>query len=90
VLLALVELDPKNPAIKPLVRTIMDGAPRDPVLGHPRELLLAARADHVREGGRGRRASVTVALAGKDLLTGPLAGKQKLRVVTQPLPAQPS
>jgi len=48
-----------------------------------------ARADHVREGGRGRRA-VGDGLRSPARISSPARwrGKQKLRVVTQPLPAQ--
>ena len=88
VLLGLVELDPKNAAIKPLVQRADEAAPRDAVLGHARELLLAARADDVREDGR-RHAAVgrDPARAARTSCPATLAGKQKLRVVTAPLTA---
>jgi alpha-2-macroglobulin len=88
VLLALVELDPKNPAIKPLVRTLMTARRATRAWDtHANFYSLLALTTYAKAAA-GASPSVTVALAGKDLLTGPLTGKQKLRVVTQPLPAQ--
>ncbi|HEX3475699.1 MAG TPA: MG2 domain-containing protein [Kofleriaceae bacterium] len=88
VLLGLVELDPKNPAIKPLVRTLMAARRATHYWDtHANFYSLLALTTYARAFA-GSSPSVTVQLAGKDLVTGTLAGKQKLRVVTAPLPAQ--
>ncbi|MEO7730690.1 MAG: hypothetical protein ABIY55_06940, partial [Kofleriaceae bacterium] len=88
VLLALVELDPKNPAIKPLVRTLMTARRATRYWDtHANFYSLLALTTYAKTFA-GTAPSVTVQLAGKELINGTLAGKQKLRVATAPLPAQ--
>ena len=87
VLLGLVELDPKNAAIKPLVQTLMKArrATRywDTHANFYSLLSLTTYAKSV----AGNAPSVSVQLAGKEIVSGSLTGKQKMRVVTAPLPA---
>lgn len=87
VLAALVELDPKNAVIKPLVATIMrhrhTGALYDTQSNLYELVALSAYAKTV----TGAPPSVTVELGGKAILTGALAGKQRIRVASAPLPA---
>jgi uncharacterized protein YfaS (alpha-2-macroglobulin family) len=87
VLSGLVELDPKNAAVKPLVRTLMKH--RHSVAYYDTQsnlyslLALTAYARTV----AGTPPSVTVELAGTPLVSGTLAGKQRIRVASAPLPA---
>jgi len=86
VLAALVELDPKNAAVKPLVHTVMKH--RQEVRYYDTQtnlyalLALTAYARTV----AGTPPSVTVERAGTQLVSGSLGGKQRIRVATVPLP----
>ncbi len=86
VLLGLVELDPTNPAIKPLVQTVMKHRRLtsywDTHSNFYSLLALTAYAQSV----TGKSPSVAVQLSGKDLIQATtLAGKHKMRVVAVPL-----
>jgi uncharacterized protein YfaS (alpha-2-macroglobulin family) len=87
VLSALVELDPKNAAVKPLVRTIMKNRRAVRWWDTQSNLYSLLALSQYAKAVAGAPPSVTVALADKNLVTGTLAGKQKLRVVSAPLPA---
>ena len=85
VLLGLVELDPKNAAIKPLVQVLMKQRRATRYWDtHANFYSLLALTTYAKSVA-GASPSVSVQLAGKDLVSGTLAGKQKLRVVTAPL-----
>lgn len=87
VLSALVELDPKNPAIKPLVRAVMKNRRSSTYLDTQENLYsLLALTSYARTAA-GTPPSVTVALGGKQLMSATLGGKQRLRVVTVPFTA---
>jgi uncharacterized protein YfaS (alpha-2-macroglobulin family) len=87
VLWALVELDPKNAAIKPLVGVVMKNRRAirywDTQSNLYSLLALTAYARTVANSP----ASVTVDLGGTPVITGALSGKQRIRVATVPLPA---
>jgi hypothetical protein len=86
VLSALLELDPKNAAIRPLVRTLMKH--RRTADYHDTQsnlyalLALTAYARTV----SGTPTSVKIEQAGTPLLSGALIGKQRMRVAAVPLP----
>ncbi|HEX7699247.1 MAG TPA: hypothetical protein VF403_00910, partial [Kofleriaceae bacterium] len=83
--LGLVELDPKNPAIKPLVQVLMKQRRATRYWDtHANFYSLLALTNYAKAFA-GTSPSVTVQLAGKELMSGTLAGKQKLRLVTTPL-----
>jgi hypothetical protein len=85
VLLGLVELDPKNAAIKPLVQVLMKQRRATRYWDtHANFYSLLALTTYAKTVA-GTSPSVSVQLAGKDLISGALAGKQKLRVITTPL-----
>jgi alpha-2-macroglobulin len=85
VLLGLVELDPKNAAIKPLVQVLMKQRRATHYWDtHANFYSLLALTSYAKAFA-GTSPSVTVQLAGKELISGTLAGKQKLRLVTTPL-----
>jgi hypothetical protein len=87
VLLGLVELDPKNAAIKPLVRVLMKQRRATRYWDtHANFYSLLALTTYAKTVA-GTSPSVSIQLAGKELVSGTLSGKQKLRVVTAPLPA---
>jgi alpha-2-macroglobulin len=85
VLSALVELDPKNAAIKPLVRSIMKNRRTVDWWDTQSNLYSLLALSQYAKSVAGGPPSVTVAFADKNLVTGTLAGKQKLRVITTPL-----
>ncbi len=85
VLSALVELDPKNPAVKPLVRTIMKNRRKVRWWDTQSNLYSLLALSSYAKSVAGAPPSVTVALGDKNLVSGALAGKQKLRVITTPL-----
>jgi alpha-2-macroglobulin len=87
VLSALVELDPKNAAIKPLVRTIMKNRRTVEWWDTQSNLYSLLALSQFAKSVAGAPPSVTVGFGDKNLVTGTLAGKQKLRVVTVPLAA---
>jgi uncharacterized protein YfaS (alpha-2-macroglobulin family) len=85
VLLGLVELDPKNAAIKPLVQTLMKARRATTYWDtHANFYSLLALTSYAKTVS-GTAPSVALQLAGKDLMSATLGGKQKLRVVTAPL-----
>ena len=87
VLDTLVELDPRHDAIPALVRAVMKHRRATPYLDTQENLYsLLAFAGYARTVA-GQPPSVTVELGGAPLLAGTLAGKQRLRVATAPLPA---
>jgi len=87
VLQALVELSPKNAAIKPLVRTIMKNRRKVEWWDTQSNLYSLLALSSYAKSVAGTPPSVTVAFGDKNLVSGTLAGKQKLRVITMPLTA---
>jgi hypothetical protein len=84
VLLGLVELDPKNPAIKPLVATLMKARRATRYWDtHANFYSLLALTTYAKAFA-GTSPSVAIQIAGKDVLSATLAGKQKLRILTVP------
>jgi uncharacterized protein YfaS (alpha-2-macroglobulin family) len=84
---ALVELDPKNEAIKPVVRAVMKNRRSSTYLDTQENLYsLLALTSYARTAA-GTPPSVVVALGGKQLMSATLGGKQRLRVVTVPFTA---
>ncbi|MEJ7604112.1 MAG: alpha-2-macroglobulin family protein [Kofleriaceae bacterium] len=87
VLAALVELEPKHPAVKPLVHAIMKqrriGQDLDTQENLYSLLALASYAKTISS----QPPTVALSLGGTPLWSGTLAGKQRIRVVTAPLPA---
>ncbi|MBA3457866.1 MAG: hypothetical protein H0T42_32585 [Deltaproteobacteria bacterium] len=87
VLSALVELDPKNAAIKPLVRAVMKNRRSAAYLDTQENLYsLVALTSYARTAA-GTPPSVAIELAGKQLLSATLGGKQRMRVVSVPFTA---
>ena len=87
VLSALVELDPKNPAIAPLVGTVMKHRHGDDYYDTQSNLYsLLALTAYARTLSP-TPSSATVQFGGAPLLSGPLTGKQRIRSITAPLPA---
>lgn len=85
VLGALVELEPKHPAIKPLVRVIMKKRRTLDYWDTQQNLYsLLALSEYAKAQG-GKTPSVTVALGDQELTSGQLSGKQRMKVVTAPL-----
>lgn len=85
VLGALVELDAKNAAIKPLVRVIMKKRRTLDYWDTQQNLYsLLALSEYARAQG-GKTPSVTVALGDQELTSGALSGKQRMKVVTAAL-----
>lgn len=87
VLAALVELDPKNEAIKPLVRTLMKHRRADPYGDTQSNLYGLLALSAYARSVTGAPSSVTVEVGGTPLVSGALAGKQRMRVASMPLPA---
>jgi alpha-2-macroglobulin len=87
VLSALVELSPKHAAIKPLVRTIMKNRRTVEWWDTQSNLYSLLALSSYAKSVAGSPPSVTIALSDKNLVSGALAGKQKLRVVSVPLTA---
>jgi len=84
VLLGLVELDPKNTAIKPLVATLMKARRATRYWDtHANFYSLLALTTYAKAFA-GSSPSVAIQIAGKDVLSATLAGKQKLRILTVP------
>jgi uncharacterized protein YfaS (alpha-2-macroglobulin family) len=87
VLAALVELDPKNPAVQPLVRIIMKHRRSLDYWDTQQNLYsLLALTTYARSSSV-KPPSVDVLLGDQTLLTGALSGKQRMRVVKVALPA---
>jgi uncharacterized protein YfaS (alpha-2-macroglobulin family) len=76
VLSALVELDPKNTAVKPLVRTIMKNRRKVRWWDTQSNLYSLLALSSYAKSVAGAPPSVTVALGDKNLVSGALAGKQ--------------
>jgi alpha-2-macroglobulin len=87
VLSALVELSPKHAVIKPLVRSIMKNRRTVEWWDTQSNLYSLLALSSYAKAQAGSPPSVTIALGDKNLVTGTLTGKQKLRVVTVPLAA---
>jgi len=87
VLLGLVELDPKSAAIKPLVQTLMKQRRLTKYWDtHANFYSLLALTTYAKAFA-GTSPSVAIQIAGKEVLSTKLAGKQKLRILTLPLAA---
>ncbi len=87
VLAALVELDPKNEAIKPLVRAVMKHRRMTDYIDTQGNLYsLLALTGYARTVA-GAAPSVAIELATTKLIAGSLAGKQRMRVAQVALPA---
>jgi uncharacterized protein YfaS (alpha-2-macroglobulin family) len=85
VLSALVELDPKNAAIKPLVHALMKHRHTTRWYDTQSNLYsLLALTSYARTVSRAP-SSVTVELGGAAILSGALSGKQRIRAATVPL-----
>ena len=87
VLSALVELDPRNPAIKPLVRTLMKHRHTEAYYDTQSNLYSLLALTAYARTVSGTPPSVTVERAGTSLVSGALGGKQRIRVAQVPLPA---
>lgn len=87
VLAALVELDPGNAAIKPLVRVLMAKRRATRYLDTQQNLYALLALTSYARSVTAQAPSVTVELGGQQLLAGALAGKQRLRVASTALPA---
>jgi len=87
VLSALVELDPKNAAVKPLVATVMKHRHSERYYDTQSNLYALLALTAYARTVSGTPASVTVEREGTSLLSGALTGKQRIRVASVPLPA---
>lgn len=87
VLGALVELDPKNPSIKPLVRVIMKKRRSMGYFDTQQNLYSLLSLTSYARTQASKAPSVTVALGDKELASGALSGKQRMRVISVPLAA---
>ncbi|HRC54270.1 MAG TPA: MG2 domain-containing protein [Kofleriaceae bacterium] len=90
VLAALVELDAKNPAIKPLVRAIMKHRRSTRYFDTQQNLYSLLALTSYARSVTGKPPSVAVALGDKQLFAGTLSGKSRMRSITVPLPAAAS
>ncbi len=87
VLATLVELDPKNAQIRPLVQLIMKNRRDLPYWDTQQNLYsLVALTSYARTQSS-KAPSVTVMAGDQQLLSGALSGKQRMRVVRVPMPA---
>ncbi|MBP6630020.1 MAG: hypothetical protein KA297_11370 [Kofleriaceae bacterium] len=87
VLAALVELDPKNAAVAPLVAALMKARRAEPYLDTQENLYgLLALTSYARTLA-GTPPSLTVAVFGKEVFAGTLAGKGRIRTFTVPVDA---
>jgi len=87
VLSALVELDPKNEAVKPLVRTVMKHRHSERYYDTQSNLYALLALTAYARTVSGTPTSVTVEREGAALFSGALTGKQRIRVASVPLPA---
>ncbi|MBA3395939.1 MAG: hypothetical protein H0T89_25130 [Deltaproteobacteria bacterium] len=87
VLGALVELDPKNAAIKPLVRVVMAKRRASRYMDTQQNLYALLALTSYARTVAGQAPSVTVEVDDKSVLAATLGGKQRLRVVTVLMPA---
>jgi uncharacterized protein YfaS (alpha-2-macroglobulin family) len=88
VLSALVELDPRNAAIGPLVRTVMKHRRSERYYDTQSNLYALLALTAYARTVAGTPASVMVELDGSPLVSGALTGKQRVRVASVPLPAR--
>ena len=87
VLSALVELDPKNPAIKPLVSTLMKHRRTSDAYDTQSNLYSLLALTAYARTRSGSPSSVTIEAAGTPVVSGALSGKQRMRVASLPLTA---
>lgn len=87
VLSALVELDPGNSAIKPLVGVIMKFRRSSDYFDTQQNLYSLLALTSYARSQSGRSVSVAVSVGDKTLIAGALTGKQRLQVATMALPA---
>jgi alpha-2-macroglobulin len=87
VLAALVELDPKNEAIKPLVRTLMKHRRKTPYYDTQSNLYTLLALTAYARTVSGAPSSVTVEAGGTPLISVALSDKQRMRVASMALPA---
>ena len=87
VLDTLVELDPKNAAIKPLVRVIMKKRRASRYLDTQENLYSLVALTAYARTQTAAPPAVNVELGGKSIVSGTLAGKQRMRVVRVPFAA---
>ncbi|MDQ3367709.1 MAG: MG2 domain-containing protein [Myxococcota bacterium] len=87
VLAALVELDPKNEAIKPLVRVVMKHRRSSGYLDTQENLYTLLALTSYARTVASTAPSVTVELGTTAVLAGALGGKQRLRVASAPVTA---
>ena len=85
VLWALVELDPKNAAIRPLVDTVMHWRHKERWYDTQSNAFTLLALTAYAKSLSSVPSSVTIAANGQSVLAGALAGKQRIRVATQPL-----
>ncbi|MFN0251553.1 MAG: MG2 domain-containing protein [Kofleriaceae bacterium] len=85
VLHALVELDGKNPSIPGLVRAIMKDRRKQRYIDTQSNLYSLLALSAYAKGNAANTPSVNVALDGQQVISGQLAGKQRMRVATIPL-----
>jgi alpha-2-macroglobulin len=87
VLAALVDIEPKHPAIKPLVRTMMKHRRQGRYYDTQENLYTLVSLTSYARTVAGAAPSVTVDLGGTNLMSGALAGKQRIRVARVPVTA---
>jgi uncharacterized protein YfaS (alpha-2-macroglobulin family) len=87
VLATLVELEPKHPAVKPLVRSIMKARRASPYHDTQENLYSLLALANYAKSVTSQPPSIAIKLGDTPLWTGTLAGKQRMRVVTAPLAA---
>jgi len=87
VLMALVEIDPKRPAIKSLVELVMKNRRADRYLDTQENVYSLLALAQYAKTLTGPAPSVIVELDGKPLLSGALSGKQRIRVASAPMGA---
>jgi len=85
VLWALVELDPKNAAIRPLVDLVMKHRNEAPYYDTQSNSFTLLALTAYAKTLAGTPSSVAVAAGGQSVLSGVLTGKQRIRVATVPL-----
>ncbi|HWO20378.1 MAG TPA: MG2 domain-containing protein [Kofleriaceae bacterium] len=87
VLGTLVDLDPGNAAVKPLVRAVMKQRRTSRYIDTQSNLYSLLALTSYARAAAAQSPSVTVQLGDKELFSGALAGKQRVRVVTAPVPS---
>jgi alpha-2-macroglobulin len=86
VLLGLVELDPKNAVIKPFAMQVMKARRKTDYWDTHANFYSLLGLTTYAKAVAGNAPSVSVKLGDKELISGTLSGKTKMRVVTAPLP----